>query len=1221
MKKVEPQVTLKPIGTIKFVESACLIKVSKTYKAGLLHLDKFSHGLIFYGDKNRLSYGIGVIEALDMDKGTVTIAIDNQIKDKNDECLLYDIKPYFPVEDYIPEGNRCVAETIGTEATLQDEDKISQIGHYYSIKEKQYLKLSQKPEDIEQTKYYRVFWWSHRFDKPRYRSTTQCKPPYEQAPKTGIFATRSPIRPNLIATTVVKKVGSWCDDMGLPVAGFDGFEDTPIIGVYPYEHGVTNIEDVVLPAWLNHWPRKKTFPDPSEAMKAFDLTASGVEQLYNLMDNQRIEAVDNLQSDVQDGLIHDLDHNLLSQIIRIKEAKQNNLKNVSLDIPKNKITVITGISGSGKSSLAFDTIHKESQRQFMDVSGTDRGASVEKPDVEKVFGLMPSIAIEQKALGNNPRSTVGSVSGVAEYLKMLYVAIGVRHCPECHRPIEALSEEGIIHMLCHIESGHKVRLDASDKMPENEKRPITAISGTHGYEETIKSFVKAALRNQDKIYVTIDDTEVFELQTKAYCYHCDRVFFDLTASMFGYNNPEHMCPRCKGLGNERVIDASKVIDNPEKSVLDGASKVWGNLRKHAKKPNANWMRGEVLALALDMGVDLELPYKDLPDDFKQQLLYGSGDRKVTLEYDAKGRKGIIERPAEGVMNIVKRLVDNNSGKTGAMATTIESFMSKGQCTLCDGERLAAEGRLIRVGKKRYPEAAAMTIDDLRVWLSSLYETLRGTSFYKAKPILVRLLPLLTKISDVGLGYISLDRSIPTLSGGEGQRLRLASQFGTNLTNILYVMDEPSMGLHPSDYKHLAEKIMELRDNGNTIVMVEHEVDMIKIADHIVDVGPGAGRYGGEVVANGTVEALIHNKASITGPYLEGEHGQKGLFGELGVTNEIEKNTQNFITLSEARTHNLKNVELRIPLNKMTCVTGVSGSGKSSLIADTFVPALSKKLGLPCEVDGHYGNISGYESINGLVEVTQQPIGRTPRSNPATYSGVFDLIRQIYAALPLAKERGYKKEHFSFNSAKGQCPHCNGAGQVKTVMSFMPDIWTTCYVCGGSSYQKEILEITFNGFNISQLLDLEIGDVLPLFKGKTKVTSMLQSIIDVGLSYIKLGQSATTLSGGEAQRLKLAKALASNTSNNTLYVFDEPTTGLHLKDTHQLIKVMKSLVDKGNTVIVVEHNLSVIARADHIIDMGPEGGNAGGCITFEGSLSEIIKNQTSKTGLLLHQHLQ
>jgi excinuclease ABC subunit A len=685
----------------------------------------------------------------------------------------------------------------------------------------------------------------------------------------------------------------------------------------------------------------------------------------------------------------------------------------------------------------------------------------------------------------------------------------------------------------------------------------------------------------------------------------------MTPSMFSYNHPDYMCPVCKGLGEEMEVDKELIISNPELSLLDGASKWWGDLRKYSKNMNANWMKGEVFALADDMGIDLEKSYKLLPESFKNQILYGSNGKKVKLIYENKnGRKGEIERPAEGAVNTIKRLFKDNNGETAKKM--INSFMRRTRCSSCHGERLNEEGRLVSILKKRYPDAVKMNISELQQWLDYLCESLPKEKLDKVYLIINDLKSQLKKLINVGLSYLALDRSISTLSGGESSRIKLASQFNTSLTNILYVMDEPTMGLHPSDYQFLIQTIKDLKDVGNTIIMVEHKRDIISQADYIIDIGPGAGKYGGEIIAKGTIEEIIHNSSSITGKYLAKD---KNILKQRLTKKENGKK----IKLSGARLNNLKNIDVSFPLEKFICVTGVSGSGKSSLVSMTLYPAICNALGENVSGALDLDSIKGVEYINKINWVSQQPIGRTPRSNPATYTGVFELIREVFTKKKNAKDLGFKKEHFSFNSKKGQCEVCKGAGRTQVPMHFMPDICILCSHCHGQRYKKEILEIKHKGHSIFDILELSVDDALKLFEDNEKISKILSMLHDVGLGYMKLGQSALTLSGGEAQRIKLAKALYQNNSDNCVFILDEPTTGLHFADIEKLIDIIKKLTDQGNTVISIEHNLDFICHSDWIIDLGPQGGEHGGYVIGEGTPYDLSLNLNSVTGQLIKEY--
>lgn len=797
-----------------------------------------------------------------------------------------------------------------------------------------------------------------------------------------------------------------------------------------------------------------------------------------------------------------------SNEIVIEGASIHNLKNISVRIPKERITVITGISGSGKSSLAFDTIYRESQKQYFDLIASNAltGAGLKDSKVKKITGLQPSIAIEQKSPGLNPRSAVATVTRIGEYLRLLFATIGERVCPNCNQPV---SENSV-------------------------------------------------------------------------CNGCGTIFFPLTPASFNYNNPEYMCPVCKGLGEELQVDVDLIVTNPDLSILDGASPWWGNLRKHREKPNANWMRGEVLALALDMNEDLEVPFKDLSEEFKNQIFYGSNGRLVTLNYEnSNGRSGTITRPVEGAVNIIKRLLAEN----GASESTegIDRFIVRKKCSRCKGERLLEEGRMVRIGTTRYPEAVKMSISTLRNWCHFIYGSLDETDREKCRDILKKIISRLKKLEQVGLGYINLDRSIPSLSGGELQRLKIANQFGSGLSNILYIMDEPSKGLHPRDFQFLIEAIQDLKKMKNTVIVVEHKKELMQMADYIIEIGPGAGKYGGQLLKAGPVELSIPYE---TNDY---EYDLKDIF--------IEENAK--IMLKGARTNNLKNIDVSMPLNKLTCVIGVSGSGKSSLISKTLYPAIAKKLGRKVDIAGDYDGISGTEGISEIYYVSQKPIGRNSRSTPGTYTGVFESIRDYYAKLDEAKAAKMTKEHFSFNSPKGQCEACKGTGEIAIPMYFMEDLYVSCDKCKGQRYKESVLKIRHKGYSIADLLDLEIGEVKEILNNEPGIYEALDILCRVGLSYLKLGQNANTLSGGEAQRIRLAKEICYGKAEGAIYILDEPTSGLHDDDVDKLYYIIRELISKGATVVVTEHNPRIIRQADYIIELGPEGGENGGFLLKEG----------------------
>lgn len=1226
--------TLYPIGNVVTDQSCYYLNIYKEYRLALKHLNHFSHILIFIenagNSENPISYEITKVINMNDKKGIIQI----DYSQATNHTIIYDIKPYFPCEDRIEncsfdeqvlsksdwraEYDSKPLALIGEDAKSKErqgkQNELNFIGQYKRIFGKERIQLPKESfkylESLKGYSYCRVLWWFDKFDKKAYRKTLLCNPPYENAPKTGVFASRSPVRPNLIASTVVKIVEIDRKNNWLEVLGFDGLEASPVFDLVPYIPQLERVQKFDVPEWLKHWPQWKTFQkeiiidaeiklkesDIERVNRLINLHEHGKEEKENLLSNQEINLSPQYQNKENE--------------ITIYNAYQNNLKHINTSIPKNKITVITGVSGSGKSSLAFDTIYAQAQSQFMDLLSAEGGlgASLEKPKVDKITGLQPAIAIEQTSLGRNPRSTVGTVTGVGNYVKLLFTTIGTRYCPECHHVVDCMKKEEILEILLKVHPNSKFEIYPYQKQ---EERKIIEIN--HHFSDKNKKILlaqyleDALLSGNGAVNVIIDDYEPFLFQTKQMCFRCNHVLFDLTPSYFNFNNPEYMCPLCKGLGEELKVDESLIVSDPNLSLLDGASKWWGSLRKFMQNMSANWMKGEVIALAREMKVDLELPYKDLPEEFKKQIMYGSNGKKVKLIYENKnGRKGEIERPVEGAYHIITRLFHENTGQTASRLVT--EFMTKTVCSKCNGEKLGEEGRLVSIQGMRYPKALQLPLTKLREWILELLITLPKNKKELAKPIIEELDKQLDNLLQVGLSYLTLDRTIPTLSGGEAQRLRLASQFETALTNILYVMDEPTMGLHPKDYQFLIHMIKKLKSSGNTIIMVEHKEDMIVEADKIIDIGPLAGKNGGFITAEGTVSEIMNHNNSITGMYLRNSKRNKRQKLEL---NKVPQ--KNSLMIYGARLHNLKNLNVTLPLGAFICVTGVSGSGKSSLITETLYETLIGAINNQKIVPSHFDKIEGAENIKKIINISQQPIGKTPRSNPATYTGVFELIRDFYAKKEVAKQRGYQKEHFSFNSKKGQCKVCNGNGRICTPMHFMPDIWTTCSHCKGKRYQSEILEVTHHGNSIADVLDMDIDEALEFFKEERKIYNIIKMISDVGLGYMKLGQSALTLSGGEAQRIKLAKELSQETSNDVLYILDEPTTGLHFEDINKLLEIIVKLVSKGNTIIAIEHNLDFIISADYVIDMGPEGGNNGGYIIAEGTIDQIIENSASVTG--------
>lgn len=1070
------------------------------YEKALVKLDLFSHVMLFFLKQNQLDFVVGNLINMNSKEGSLEVNLVNH-SNALIEGQLIDIKPYFPNEEVVLEAiqpPRRILMPFGgsTIGTYKVQGRTS----YFQFEEANGGMKSELEEVLKSVKvgdYLRALWWFHRFDKDNFRRNRMCNPPYNNAPRTGIFASRSPVRPNPLASTVVKVLGVDIKNYRIEVAGFDGFPGSYLLQLMHYSPRQERIEDVTLPPWVDHWTRYKQFEAPKEVKLIKLDNPNGVEI------KSTFEEADLITNGQEDLYVHDEIH--------IKNASIHNLKNVSLTIPKNEIMLISGVSGSGKSSLAFDTLYEESQKQFMDLvlSGQMDSTALLDSKVEKITGLQPAIAIKQKSLGSNPRSTVGSSTRIADLIKLLYSTVGIRLCPNCH---------------CEI-----------------------------------------------------DDSNV--------CASCGHILFDPTPQMFSYNHPDYMCPTCRGLGLEMRVDATLIVEHPERSLLDKASSFYGDLRKHRKKPNANWMRGEVLALAEDLQVDLDVPYKDLPSTFKNEFLYGSNGREVSLAYEnSKGRSGIITRPVEGAVNIVERLLRDSKSKSAN--DSVQRFMSKNTCSRCDGERLLETGRLVHIQGKRYPEVMQMSIDNLRPWCHRIYGNMNQTEKGKCKSLLRKINMRLERIEHVGLPYITLDRSIPSLSGGEAQRLKLATQFGTGLSDILYILDEPSKGLHPKDYQFLMEALEDLKNHGNTVVLVEHKACFNQIADTHVVMGPKAGRYGGEIID------VTRNDNTPVIEYTD----------DLLLEKPMEMDDQSWIQMKGVGTHNLKNVHVNIPIGKMTAVIGVSGSGKSSLISQTLYPYLKRLLGRSVDNIGQCEAILGIEPIKDVSYVSQKAIGSNSRSNPGTYTGVFDNIRKCFSKLEVAQELKYGKEHFSFNSKKGQCPACKGMGEIVVNMHYMEDIYIPCNACGGMRFNPEVLSIKREGYHIGDILDMEIADLVDVFKHEYEIYEQLQMLEKVGLGYLKLGQSASTLSGGEAQRIKLAKELYKSTCEGVLYILDEPTTGLHSSDIKRIAEVLKDLREKGATIIVIEHNKKLIEACDYAIELGPGGGHRGGTIVRQGYVS-------------------
>ncbi|MCB9421155.1 MAG: excinuclease ABC subunit UvrA [Ardenticatenaceae bacterium] len=985
------------------------------------------------------------------------------------------------------------------------------------------------------------------------------------------------------------------------------------------------------------------------------------------------------------------------QII-IRGAQQHNLKHIDVTIPRHKLVVLTGVSGSGKSSLAFDTIFAEGQRRYVEsLSSYARQflGQMEKPKVDAIIGLSPAIAIEQKAVSKNPRSTVGTVTEVMDYLRVLYARIGTPHCPECGRPVQPQTAPQIAGQLAALPAGIRFQLlapiarnrkgthadalrqakqdgfirarvngelvDLSAGLPKLDKKKKHHVELVvdrlavpealdAAFQTRLIDSVETALRTGDGLLIVDLGEEERPYSEHNACPHCEISFPELSPQLFSFNSPLGMCPDCHGIGTQMQVDPDLIIEDPALSIMDGALRWYGNVRKKKNK----WTTSQLKAIAEHYGVDLEMPWQELPERFRQAMFYGSGDEVIHFKYgierDDTSWSGEVSRPMKGIIHNVNRLFHQT--KSEFTRRWYASFMSQRPCPTCAGTRLRPEARGVTVGGQTITEVGAMAIDEAYEWVVSLSnagvkggsgEGVNSPSLPSAKRLLVAV-PLLSlngnsrpgltdeqfeiaeevlkEIRDrlqfmlnVGLHYLTLDRAAPTLSGGEGQRIRLASQIGCGLVGVLYILDEPSIGLHARDNRALLDTLHQLRDMGNTVLVVEHDEETMRESDWLIDLGPGAGVLGGQIIAAGPPDVVAADPDSLTGQYLS---GVKQVTAPNGRSRRQPQNGS--LRVVGARLHNLKNVTAEFPLGTMICVTGVSGSGKSSLVAETLHPALARTLHNAQEPPGPHDRIEGLAHLDKVINITQDPIGRTPRSNPATYVKVFDEIRKLFASTPQAKARGYKSGRFSFNVKGGRCEACGGYGQRKVEMHFLADVWVTCRECNGRRFNRETLTVTYKGKNIADVLDMDVQEALEIFANHPKIARMLQTLHDVGLDYIKLGQSALTLSGGEAQRIKLAKELSRVATGRTVYILDEPTTGLHFADIQRLLDVLHRLVDAGNTVIVIEHNLDVIKTADYIIDLGPEGGDNGGYIIAQGPPEVVAQVDDSYTGQFLRQVL-
>lgn len=935
--------------------------------------------------------------------------------------------------------------------------------------------------------------------------------------------------------------------------------------------------------------------------------------------------------------------------IVVKGAKVHNLKNVSLEIPRDKLIVFTGLSGSGKSSLAFDTIYAEGQRRYVEsLSSYARQflGQMDKPDVESIEGLSPAISIDQKTTSRNPRSTVGTVTEIYDYLRLLYARVGVPHCPKCGKEITQQSVDQIVDQIMELPERSKImilapiirgRKGTHEKVLENIKKQGFVKARIDGeiydltedevkLEKNIKHNIEAVVdriivkdgiegRLTDSIETSLKMAEGLVLvniigeEDRLYsehfaCADCGISIDELAPRMFSFNSPFGKCERCDGLGTLMEIDEDLVVPNKDLSIRGGAISTWGDSRMKEE----SWTYCVLKALMDKYNFDLDTPYKDLPKKVQEVLMYGEPE-KLKVTYTKENVKAVYNHSFEGeINNLRRRYMETNSD---SMKAEIEKYMSDNPCPKCKGARLKPEALAVTVGGKNIFEFTKMAIREELDFINSIDFSEKDKII--SSQIIKEIQSRLSFLINVGLDYLDLARTAGTLSGGEAQRIRLATQIGSQLMGVLYILDEPSIGLHQRDNDRLIATLKQLRDVGNTLIVVEHDEDTMREADYIVDIGPGAGEHGGEIVAAGTLEEIMGNENSLTGKYLTGAK-------KVELPEERRKGNGNFITVKGAKENNLKNVTAKFPLGTLTMVTGVSGSGKSTLVNEILYKGLNKIVNKAKDLPGKFKEITGYENIDKIIDIDQSPIGRTPRSNPATYTGTFDIIRELFSQTQEAKMRGYKPGRFSFNVKGGRCEACSGDGIIKIEMQFLSDVYVPCEVCKGKRYNRETLEVKYKGKNIADVLNMTVEEALEFFENIPRIKNKLQTLMDVGLGYIRLGQPSTQLSGGEAQRIKLAYELSKRSTGKTLYILDEPTTGLHIHDVNRLVKILQRLVDGGNTVIVIEHNLDMIKCADYIVDLGPEGGDKGGTIVATGTPEKIAEVKESYTGKYLKKYL-
>lgn len=1138
---------LKSIGEIESDGNCTILRIDRKMKNGLKNLDKFSHLHVFYLTEREGEYRIRrvVVRVVEIDKAKACV-VTSPINNFGDKGILIDIKPYFPSEDRVKPFVSPNEKTDDDIDVTMVEDlsgyQVNSIGEIRNVNGKMYIQLDHMIQ--VSSEYLTVFWWFHKYDTDKYREIVECNPPYENSPRCGVFATRSPVRPNPIAMTVVRVIDIDEEKRRIYLNNIESYDKTPCLGISNYDSTKHAISDCKVPEWLAHWPKYIDDSICDRKDSKLPIIDSGAKRLvsetHQSNKNKRRVATNDM-----------IEGERYTEIF-VRGARENNLQGIDVCVPYGKITAVVGVSGSGKSSLVNQTIYAECRRRMEYLSNNHN--VLQKPKVDEMIGCIPAVVISQDAIHGNSYSTVGTYSDAYDYLRKIYASIATRHCPSCGNEIVPMSKDTILSIL-ENQSNYK----------------IYTISNELIHEDSVEDMVNSALLKGDgAFYLELEDKEKVLLQTNQKCHHCNKILYELTPSTFSYMDNDSRCPICNGSGQISIIDDTKIINHPELSLLDGACSFYGKLRTFLKNPNANWMKGQVFGLAKAMEVDLEQPWSELPDAFKKTLLHGS-KQEVTFQYhnNKNGRTGEITRAVEGLHSIISRIHEDNSD-----SSALDKYMTKGVCDTCDGERLATEGRIATINGIRYPEAASMTFNELNQFCNQLMESLSDVEYRKVQDSIAILIETAEVAQKLGIGYLQLNQETSSLSGGEGQRLKLLGAFKNHLSGILYIFDEPSKGLHPDDYVKITNLFHDLIKEGNTIIMVEHNEDMIKIADYIIEVGPGAGEKGGKLVGEGTLNDMLSNCNTQIGNYLGCGKG----FTDLPPIKECTG--KQFYKLSNLVHNNLKNISVEFPIKALTCICGVSGSGKSSL--------------LKYEI---YNHTKSNKDFSEVILVDQLPIGKNSKSIVATYIGVMDYIRSQFASTDIAIENGLDEGSFSFNNAAGQCSTCKGEGRIK--VRFTEGTLIQCPDCKGRRYKKNILEARYKGKNIDEILNLSVGQAIQFFDDAEEVKKGLRSLQKVGLGYLKLGQGTSSLSGGEASRLKLAKELITKTTGNVLYLLDEPTTGLHFLDVENLLKLIYELIVSGNTVIAIEHNKQFVSNSNWIIELGPGAGKEGGYVIKQG----------------------